>query len=161
MSAGAPVLPASVLVVPPAWCDYNEHFSDGYYLVAFSTAAETALDAVGLGARYRARGHHSAYTVESQVRYLREGKAGDALTIRHAVQAFDAKRFWLRQEMHRGDTLLATCTFVYLHVDTTVPRAAPFPPEVLERLAAYAGGPARGPAAPAAIPSPGGPSPAR
>jgi acyl-CoA thioester hydrolase len=140
MSAASPELPPYSFVVPPAWCDYNEHFSDGYYLVAFSTAAEHALEAVGLGARYRAQGHFSAYTVESQVRYLREGKAGDTLTIRHAVQNHDARRFWLRQQMHRGETLLATCTFVYLHVDTSVPRAAPFPDAVLERLAACTSG---------------------
>jgi acyl-CoA thioesterase FadM len=149
----APELPPFEFVVPPAWCDYNRHFSDGYYLVAFSNASENALEALGLGARYRAQGHFSAYTVESQVRYLREGKAGDALTITHTVQAHDARRFWLHQRMLRGDTLLATCVFVYLHVDTTVPRAAPFPPAVLERLAAHtvagAAPPGTMPAAPA------------
>ena len=123
-------------VLPAAWCDYNEHFSDGYYLVAFSSAAEIALDAVGLGAHYRAQGHFSAYTVESQVRYLREAKAGQTLTIRHALGDFDAKRLWLHHEMFRDDTLLATCTFVYLHVDTSVPRAAPFPAAVVERMRA-------------------------
>jgi acyl-CoA thioester hydrolase len=159
MNIGAPVLPPYAFVVPPAWCDYNEHFSDGYYLVAFSTAAENALEALGLGARYRALGQFSAYTVEAQVRYLREGKAGDALTISQAVQAHDAKRFWLRQHMHRGETPLATCTFVYLHVDTTVPKAAPFPAAVLERIATFSCGGTDAP--PAATPSAAAPSPAR
>lgn len=146
----APGLPARRFVVPAAWCDYNEHFSDGYFLVAFSNASEDALDALGLGARYRAQGHFSAYTVESQVRYLREGKAGDELTITQSVQAHDARRLWLHQKMLRGDTLLATCVFVHLHVDTSVPRAAPFPATVLERLAAHApgGGATPPPAAP-------------
>jgi acyl-CoA thioesterase FadM len=138
-STAAPFAPYA-FTVPAIWCDYNEHFSDGYYLVAFSTAAEVALAALGLGARYRALGHFSAYTVESTVRYLREGKAGDSLVIQQRVQAHDAKRIWLRQEMFRGATQLASCTFVYLHVDTAVPRAAPFPPAVLERLAACTGG---------------------
>ncbi len=133
MNAPPPLAPFT-FVVPAAWCDYNEHFSDGYYLVAFSNAAETALEAVGLGAQYRARGHFSAYTVESQVRYLREAKAGQTLTIVQAVDDFDAKRLWLRQQMFHGAELLATGTFIYLHVDTRVPRAAPFPPAIAQRL---------------------------
>jgi acyl-CoA thioesterase FadM len=129
-------LPPVHLVVPPQWCDYNAHFSDGYYLVAFSNAAETALEAVGLGAAYRAQGDYSAYTVEAQVRYLREAKAGDALVIRHAVEAVDDKRLRLHHEMHRGSTLLATCRFVYVHVDTRGPRSAPFPAAIRARIAA-------------------------
>jgi len=124
-------------VLQPAWCDYNEHFSDGYYLVAFSMAAERALDALGLGARYRAQGHFSVYTVESQVRYLREAKAGDALLIRQWLLKHDLKRLWLQQEMLRGHTLVASCTFVYLHVDTSIPRAAPFPTAILHRMAEH------------------------
>ncbi len=145
MSADEGALPPYSFVLPAQWCDYNEHFSDGYYLVAFSAAADIVLDAVGLGARYRAQGHFSAYTVESQVRYLREAKAGQALTITHALGDFDDKRLWLQHEMHRGDTLLATCTFVYLHVDTSVPKAAPFPAAILERMRAIkATGPKQG-----------------
>lgn len=134
------LLPPFTVVVPDAWCDYNRHFSDGYYAVAFSGAADVVLDAAGLGARYRAAGHHSAYTIEAHIHYLREGKAGDRLVIRNAVQRFDAKRLWMRHEMSRGETLLATCEFLYLHVDVRVPRAAPFPPAVLERLRALAPG---------------------
>ena len=124
-------------VLQPAWCDYNEHFSDGYYLVAFSAAADLALDALGLGARYAAQGNFSVYTVESQVRYLREAKAGDALQIRQWLLKHDAKRIWLQQEMLRGDTVVANCNFVYLHVDTIMPRAAPFPPAIAQRIAAH------------------------
>jgi acyl-CoA thioesterase FadM len=138
MKTPPPALAPYHLVVPPQWCDYNEHFSDGYYLVAFSNAAEVALEAVGLGAAYRAQGDYSAYTVEAQVRYLREAKAGDALVIHHAVQGIDAKRLVLRHAMHRGTTLLATCRFVYVHVDTRVPRSAPFPEAIQARIAAYA-----------------------
>jgi acyl-CoA thioester hydrolase len=129
--------PPYAFLLQPEWCDYNEHFSDGYYLVAFSTAAEQVLEALGLGARYRAQGRFSAYTVESQVRYLREAKSGDLLAIRQRLLRHDAKRIWLQQEMRRGETVLATCTFVYLHVDTSLPRAAPFPPDVLQRIAAH------------------------
>jgi acyl-CoA thioesterase FadM len=124
-------------VVPPQWCDYNRHFSDGYYLVAFSTAADVVLEAVGLGAQYRARGDLSAYTVEAHVHYLQEAKAGDALWVAQAVCAHDAKRLRVYQEMRRGDALLATCECLYLHVDTRVPKVVPFPPEVSERIAGW------------------------
>lgn len=131
----APLAPYA-FVVPADWCDYNQHFSDGHYLVAFSAASERALEAVGLGAGYRAQGHFSAYTVESRVRYLREAKAGQTLQIVQRVVRHDAKRMWLEQEMRRDAERVATCEVVYLHVDTSVPRAAPFPPAVLAAISA-------------------------
>lgn len=135
MTDSQPALPPYRFAVPAHWCDYNHHFNDGYYLVAFSVAADIVLEAVGLGPRYRSEGHFSAYTVEAHIRYLREAKLGDELTITHAVQRFDAKRLWLYHKMCRADTVLATCEFVSLHVDARVPKAAPFPPPVLERIA--------------------------
>jgi acyl-CoA thioester hydrolase len=129
------VPPPYEFVVPEAWCDYNQHFSDGYFLVAFSTAADVVLDAVGLGPRYRARGHHSAYTVEATVQYRQEAKAGDALTIVQGVRGHDEKRLWVYQDMMRGDTLVASCVTLYLHVDTSGPKVVPFPPDIQERTA--------------------------
>lgn len=134
--ADAPLAPYR-FVVPTDWCDYNRHFSDGYYLVAFSNASDAVLDAVGLGAAYRARGAFSAYTVEARLRYLREGKAGDELAITQLVRDSDTKRMWVYQEMRRGDELLATCECTHLHVDVRVPKAAPFPPEILELIARF------------------------
>jgi len=139
------VAPSYGFTVPPSWCDYNRHFSDGYYLVAFSTAADLALEAAGLGPSYRAKGDFSAYTVEAQVRYLREAKAGDALLVEQAVLDYDPKRLLLLQHMKRDSSLLATCECLYLHVDTRLPKAAPFPAEVLGRIARLqACGPAAG-----------------
>jgi acyl-CoA thioester hydrolase len=123
-------------VVPDAWCDYNRHFSDGCFLLAFSTAADGVLQAAGLGAPYRARSGCSVYTVEAAVRYHREGKAGDALEIRQGVRAHDDKRLWAWQEMFRGEDLLAGCECLYLHVDATGPKVVPFPAEVVARIAA-------------------------
>ncbi len=130
-------LPEHVFVVPQAWCDYNRHFSDGYYLVAFSSAADTALDAIGLGAAYRAQGDFSAYSVEAHLRYLREAMAGETLAVRHVVRLVNGKCFRLQQEMRRDDTVVATCEFVYLHVDTRVPRAAELPDQVRAAIARH------------------------
>lgn len=123
-------------VVPDAWCDYNRHFSDGCFLLAFSTAADLVLEAAGLGAPYRARSGCSVYTVEAAVRYHREGKAGDELEIRQGVRAHDDKRLWAWQEMLRGEELLASCECLYLHVNAAGPTVVPFPAEVLERMMA-------------------------
>jgi acyl-CoA thioester hydrolase len=123
-------------VVPRDWCDYNRHLNDGYFLVAFSTAADVVLEAVGLGAGYRACGEFSAYTVDAHVRYRKEGKAGDALAIEQEILDYDARRLLVAQEMKRGAELLAACECLYVHVDTRGPKAAPFPPEIFRRIAA-------------------------
>ena len=120
--------------VPADWCDYNQHFSDGYYLLPFSTTLDIVLDAAGLGASYRNAGDYSTYTVESRIRYLREAKADDKLTIFSTIKDGDTKRLFTYHEMKRGDELIATCDFVCLHVDVRIPKTAPVPQTVYDTI---------------------------
>lgn len=126
------MIPTHEFCVPKDWCDYNEHFSDCYYLIPFSVGLDHVLDWAGLGARYR--GDYSTYTVESGIRYLHEAKEGDRLTVTSAIADCDAKRLFTKHAMKRGGQLIATCHFVCLHVDVRIPKAAPFPLEIANRL---------------------------
>ena len=115
--------------VPSEWCDYNEHFSDCYYLIPFSRGLDIVLDSVGLGPNYR--GACSTYTVESHIRYLREAKEGDQLTVVSIIRDGDIKRLFTSHTMRRGDEIIATCEFVCLHVDVRIPKSTPFPDSII------------------------------
>jgi len=127
-------IPLHQFSVPDEWCDYNEHFSDCYYLIPFSIGLDHVLDSVGLGKHYRKDNDYSTYTVDAHIRYLREAKAGEPLTIVSAIADGDSKRLFTRHEMRRGETVIATCEFVCLHVDVRIPRAAPFPDAISEQI---------------------------
>jgi len=118
--------------VPAQWCDYNEHFSDCYYLIPFSSSLDIVLDSVGLGKMYR--GDFSTYTVESHIRYLREAKEGDAIEIIASIKDADKKRLYTHHIMRHGDEIVATCDFICLHVDTRLPKAALFPVAILDNI---------------------------
>jgi carnitine 3-dehydrogenase len=92
------------------------------------------LDAVGLGQNYRKSNDYSTYTVESHLRYLREAKANDQITIISSIKDGDQKRLFTHHEMKRGDELIATCEFVCLHVDIRIPKTAPFPEAIFNNI---------------------------
>ncbi len=123
-------------VVRPEWVDYNEHFSDGYYAVVFGEASDAFLAHVGLGRAYRARGHHSTYTLECHIAYRRELRLGAPFEVETRVLDCDAKRFHILHRLKRGEDseLAASGEFLFMHVDTRGPRSAPFPAEIQARL---------------------------
>lgn len=125
-------------VVRPEWVDYNEHFSDGYYAVVFGEASDAFLAHVGLGRAYRARGPHSTYTLECHLAYHRELHLGAPFAVETRVLDCDAKRFHILHRLTRSadGMLAASGEFLFMHVDTRGPRAAPFPDEVQARLRA-------------------------
>ncbi|WP_425500897.1 thioesterase family protein [Pseudaquabacterium terrae] len=118
------------------WVDYNGHLRDAYYALVFSHAVDALMDQIGLDAAGRARHRSSLYTVETQIRYLREVREGQALRVETRRMTHDAKRLRLQQTMfvEDGAEPVATAEQLLLHVDTDGPRAAPFPEPVLERI---------------------------
>ncbi len=87
--------------VVPEWVDYNGHLSEAYYVLIFGHTTDALLDAIGMGAAYRARTGRSVYTVDARIRYLREVHQGEALEIRTWIAGADAKRLLVVHRMHR------------------------------------------------------------
>ncbi len=115
------------------WIDYNGHLNDGYYAVAFSLAAETFLDYIGLYLDYRQKTQCSIYTVETHITYLRELKEAAPIKISCRLLGFDQKRIHIFQEMRHTEAnyLAATCEVMFLHVNQKgVVRTAPMPEEI-------------------------------
>ncbi|HHX90528.1 MAG TPA: hypothetical protein GX700_12320 [Paracoccus sp.] len=123
------------------WVDYNGHMGDFAYAAAFSQTVTAFMDRIGLDAAYRTETEGTLYTLEMRIGYQRECHAGDALEIRLHILATDARRMHLYLEMVNGaGEALAWNEQVLMHVSRSgiKPRATPFPPMTVQRIAALA-----------------------
>jgi acyl-CoA thioester hydrolase len=128
---------SSTMTVEPGWIDYNGHLNMAYYNLLFDRAVDEAFLLVGLGPDYVSAEQASYFTAEAHVRYLRELKARDPVRITLQLLDYDDKRLHFFEEMHhaREEWTAATCEQLALHVSMRTRRAAPFPDDVLMRLA--------------------------
>jgi acyl-CoA thioester hydrolase len=128
---------SSVMRVDESWIDYNGHLNLAYYHVLFDRAVDEMFDLVGVGAHYRNTRECSLFAAEAHVRYLRELHAGDPVRVTFQLLAFDRKRLhFFEQLFHATEGFVsATTENLALHVDMAHRRTAPFPADVLARLA--------------------------
>jgi acyl-CoA thioester hydrolase len=129
-------------VVRPEWVDYNGHMNVAYYVLAFDHASDTFLDAVGLGAAWRERTNGSVFVVEAHVTYDREVHEGAPLLIHSRPLEVGSKTLRLFHRMEHGTEgfLAATNEVMFLHVDMTTRRSAPWPDDVRAHLESLAAG---------------------
>ncbi len=125
-------------VVRPEWIDYNGHMNVGYYGVVFDFAADRFFDFLGLTQEFRTRHGSTTFALESHGNFLREVKKGDPLRFEARLLDFDAKRIHFYQEMFHGTEgyLAASQESLSAHVSMQTRRIAPYPEELLARLAA-------------------------
>ena len=136
-------IPATEGKVLTAWVDFNGHMSAPRYADAFGEANDAALEALGFGAQWRARGR-GLFVVEARYRFLREMRGGDSFRIVSRPAKADAKRLWLAHRMLRADgTPAAEAEILFLHVTTDGPKAAPFETSDRTKLATSIGQPAQ------------------
>jgi acyl-CoA thioester hydrolase len=128
---------SSVMRVEPGWIDYNGHLNMAYYNVLFDRAVDEAFDLLGCGLAYLRATNHSTFTAEAHVRYLRELHANDPVRVTFQLLDYDAKRIHYFEELHHAEEgwLSATSENMCLHVDMTARKTAPFPHDILARLA--------------------------
>ncbi|HLL27095.1 MAG TPA: thioesterase family protein [Xanthobacteraceae bacterium] len=128
---------STVMTVDSAWIDYNGHLNMAYYNVLIDRAVDEAFFLVGLGPDYARNRGASFFTAEAHVRYLRELKAGDPVRVALRLIDYDEKRLHLYAELHHAAEgwISATSEQLALHVDLKTKKVAPFPDDVLERLA--------------------------
>ena len=126
------------LRVLPEWIDYNGHMNVAYYVLAFDTALERPLDALGLGREAARAAGCSCFTLESHVRYLRELRLDAPLRVAFRLLDADAKRLHYIQHMFHAEEgwLAATCEEAGIHVDMRQRRVAAFPAGIAARVEA-------------------------
>jgi carnitine 3-dehydrogenase len=115
--------------VLPEWVDYNGHMHESRYLQLFGDATDALLGHLGVDVE-----HGSYFTVETHLSHLREATADERVQVTTRVLDHDEKRLHIFHELRDDDSLLATAEQMLLHVDAGERRAAPAPPEVLERV---------------------------
>jgi carnitine 3-dehydrogenase len=143
-------LPLLETVVDPTWVDYNGHMTEARYLHVFADTTDAFLLRVGIDQAYLERGH-SAYTVETHLRHLREVGELEPLRVLTQVLGADEKRLHLFHTMLHARTgaTLATGEHLLLHVDAVEGRACPWVGPAADLVAAAA-------AAHASLPVPDG-----
>ena len=124
--------------VEDQWTDYNGHFNMAYYNVLFDRAGDHAFAEVGLGPEYVRDRNASFFTLESHNTYVRELHAGDSVRIETQFLDHDAKRVhYVQQMFHASEGWLSCVTeIIVMHVDMGLKKSAPFPPDILARIAA-------------------------
>lgn len=124
--------------VEDQWIDYNGHFNMAYYNVIFDRCGDEAFALMGLGPDYVRATNCSFFTLEAHLTYLRELHAGDEVRVTVQFLAHDAKRVHYVQQMFHDTRGYLACVSenIVIHVDMTAKRSAPFPPNVLARIAA-------------------------
>jgi acyl-CoA thioester hydrolase len=129
---------SSLMRVEPAWIDYNGHLNMAYYNVLFDRAVDEVYERLGIGLEYLKRTHHSTFTAEVHVRYLRELHENDPVRVTFQLLDFDSKRIhYFEQLLHAEEGWVsATSENMTLHVDMTAKQVVPFPDAVMRSLAA-------------------------
>ncbi len=129
---------STVMRVEEQWIDYNGHLNMAYYNVLFDRATDEAYELIGIGADYVMQRQNSLYTAEVHLRYLRELHAGDPVRVTFQLLDYDRKRLHTFEQLFHAEHgwVAATSENMSLHVDMTVRKAAPFPPEASRRLGA-------------------------
>jgi acyl-CoA thioester hydrolase len=128
---------SSVMMVEPAWIDYNGHLNMAYYNVLFDRAVDEVYELLGVGEPYVTKHRHSFFTAEVHLRYLRELHSGDPVRVTFQLLDFDAKRVhYFEQLFHASEGWVsATSENLALHVSLDDKKTAAFPPDVTKRLA--------------------------
>jgi len=124
--------------VKDEWIDYNGHFNMAYYAVLFDGCGDEAFSLVGLGEEYLKSSGFSYFTMEAQVNYLRELKAGDEVDMTLQLYDYDAKRihFFLHMYDCKDGALSATMESLCMHIDMSEKKSCPWPEHIRANLAA-------------------------
>ncbi len=129
---------SSTMRVEPGWIDYNGHLNMAYYNLLIDRAVDEAFELVGLGQDYASERNASYFTAEAHVRYVREIGVGTPVRVAIQLLDFDEKRIHFYAELHHAleGWISATSEQLALHVDLGTRRVAPWPDDILPRLAA-------------------------
>lgn len=125
-------------IVRPEWIDHNGHMNVAYYLLAFDEAAGAMSRYLGISHAYRRASGHGTFVGDYHIHYVQEVMAGDPLRFTHRIVDCDEKRFHYWQEMYHAEKgyLAAEAEAITLHIDMSVRKVAPFPPEIHARIEA-------------------------
>ena len=123
--------------IEPDWIDYNGHLNMAFYNVLFDRCVDCVYDELGIGADYARQGAGSCFTLQVHLNYLNELALADPVSVTLQLIDYDDKRLHYFQTMvnRTSGELAATSENLAIHVDMQTRRSAPFPDQILERIA--------------------------
>jgi acyl-CoA thioester hydrolase len=123
-------------VIPDTFRDENNHMNVMWYVHLFDQAAGGFFPLFGIDRAYCEANLASTFALEHHIRYLREVRIGQAVTVRSRAVGRSAKRFHFMQFLviDESGELAATEEAVGTHMDMQVRRTSPMPPHI---VAAY------------------------
>ena len=132
MSTEPSLILSPVMVIEPAWVDYNGHLNQAYYGVLFDRALDHALHPLGLGPDYIRDRNLSFMTVECHTCFVRELFHTAKVRVASRIVDLDDKRLHMFCELHDAGEgwLSATAEFMFLHIDMGTRRTAPWPADI-------------------------------
>jgi acyl-CoA thioester hydrolase len=124
--------------VRPEWVDPAGELAPAFAVVIFDHAIDLLYDGIGIGDAYRQVTDFSTFTLETHSLHEQPVPADEEVLVRSHILAVDAKRMHIAQEMFRpGQTRrVALMEQLSIHIDLSVRRSAPFPPERLSEIRA-------------------------
>ncbi|MCH9696051.1 MAG: thioesterase family protein [Gammaproteobacteria bacterium] len=134
---GSDVVSGQVL---PEWIDVNQHMNVAYYILAFDLAVDSLWERFGITSEYVNVTDSSTFAVESHITWQRELSVDQPYVITTQLLAYDEKRIHQFMRMYHSTEhyLAATAEWLNLHVDLSVRKVAPWPKDILHRIAAFA-----------------------
>ena len=122
----------------PEWMDASGELAPAFAVVIFDHAIDRLYNGIGIGDDYRQETDFSTFTLETHSLLEQPVKADEEVLVRSHILAVDAKRMHIAQEMFRpGETRRAALMEqLSIHIDLSIRRSAPFPPERLARIRA-------------------------
>ena len=135
--AGNEIIRGSVL---PEWIDVNDHMNVAYYVLAFDMAVDSLWETFGITENHKNVSNSSTFAVESHITWQREMEVDEPYLITSQLLAYDEKRIHQFMRMYHAEKryLAATAEWLNLHVDLSVRRVAPWPANILQRIATFA-----------------------
>jgi acyl-CoA thioester hydrolase len=124
--------------VQPDWVDAQGRLRPTYFVVIFDHAIDLLYDGLGIGWPYRRATNSSTFTLEAHALLEWPVPAGETVLVRSRILGVDAKRIHIAQEMFRPGQSVRAALMEQLgiHVDLTVRRSSPFPPDRLAAIQA-------------------------
>lgn len=140
MAGGDGLVWSEPFSVELGWVDANGHLNMAYYHVMFDRTVDIALEELGLGHDHRLANGAAVFNVETHVVYRSEVVADDKVRVSFQLLGIDDKRLHAFQTMVRegDDEMVATSESMFVHVDLSTRRAAPFEALVKRRAQAMA-----------------------
>lgn len=118
--------------------DAMGHMNIRHYVANFDSAAWIMFETFGLSVEYYQQHNVGMFALEQHLRYVREARLGQEISVRFRLVGLNAKRSYFMMFMMNETRQELAATFESLgsFADLSVRRTAPFPPEIHARMQA-------------------------